>query len=57
MLPPKRHGSKSECTAYVVCALTWIKNHAAGDGQVSGAVLMTARSPSGVLSPAQQRHR
>ena len=25
VLPPRRHGSKSECTAHVVCVLTWIK--------------------------------
>ena len=40
MLPPRRHGSKSECTAHVVCVLTWIKP-CGGDDQVSGAALMT----------------
>jgi hypothetical protein len=25
VLPPRRHGSKSECTTHVVCVLTWIK--------------------------------
>ena len=30
MLPPRRHGSKSECTAHVVCVLTWIKSCGGG---------------------------
>jgi hypothetical protein len=42
MLPPKRHGSKSECTACVVRVLMWIKS--CGGETIRSAMLSRWRS-------------